>query len=143
VDGLAQIAICGDLGRQLALGIDDEREIDFVIGGELLRISPEILRRDLGLVLKDVVAVLIAKGFGVGVEITRDDRGVEGPLVKGQREVVAYDRNLIGLGGFLYEGSSAAAIGTLQILEDDDGDLSTLGRPEGGVHLVLGRDQAG
>jgi len=50
------------------------------------------------------------------------------------------NRNLVGFGGFLQQRSGAAAVGTLQVLEDHDGDLSAFWRLEGGVD-ILGRHQ--
>jgi hypothetical protein len=60
----------------LTLGIDDEGQLDFVVGSELFREGAQVLRRDLGLVLENVVTVFVAEFLLVRVEIPSVDRRI-------------------------------------------------------------------
>ena len=82
-DTLAEILVLGDLRFQLALGIDREGQADFVGVGEGVGIGAEVAGVDLRLVGEEVVAELVAEIFRGLVEVARDDRGLEGPVVFG------------------------------------------------------------
>ncbi len=137
-DTLAQIFVLSDAFGELALRIDRKGQINFVVGGELFSEGSESGRRDLGLVLEDVVAEVVAELLGVSVEVARDESGVVRPVVHGQREVVAHDRNFVRFGGFLDEGRGAATVRALQVLEHDDGDLGAFRRSQRGVDVLSG-----
>src|SRR5579864_823678 len=72
-----QFLISSDLGCELALRIDHERQVGFVIGGKLLREALQVIGRYFRLVLENVVAELIAEIFALSVEIARDHRSIE------------------------------------------------------------------
>src|SRR5579862_1372268 len=74
----------------------------------------------------------------MAVEITRDHRRFVGPVMHRKREVVAADRNLISLARLLHQRSVAPAHGTLQILEDHDGNLRSFGWTQRRVDRILG-----
>jgi hypothetical protein len=63
--------------------------------------------------------------------------------VKRKRKIVRDQRNLVGLGGFVKQGSRAPAIRTFEVLEDHDGDLSSSGRPENWINWHLGKSAGG
>ena len=138
VKAVAEIAVGGDLGGKFALGVDYEREGEFVVGGEFFGEGMEIVFSDFELVGEALVAKFVADFFGVGVEIAGEDRGFEGPLVEGQREVVADYRDAVGFGGFFEERGGAGAVGAFEIFEDHDGDLGSFGGFEDGGGGVLG-----
>ena len=82
-DTLAQILVLVDSFGQLALRIHGEGKIDFVVGRELFREGAESGGRDLGLMLEDIVAKIVAQLLGTGVEIAGDEGGVVRPVVHG------------------------------------------------------------
>ena len=124
---------------EFSAGIDDEGQIDFVRGGEFLGEGAQVLRIDFQLVLENVVAEFVAQCLGVRVEVARHHGRLIRPVVHGQREIVTHDRNLVGLRRLLDQRRGAPAHGTLQVLEDHDGDLRSLGRTQHGVQRVLRR----
>jgi hypothetical protein len=129
-DALAQILVLSNSFRQLTLGIDRERQINFVICGEFLCEGAQGWRRDLRLVLKNVVAEFVPELFGVRIEITRYQGGVVRPVVHREREVVADDGNLVSSCSFFDEGRGAAAVGALQVFEDNESNLGAFRRAE-------------
>ena len=62
-DCFAQFLISIDQGREFALGINHKRQVDLVLGGELLRKAAQVLRSDLELIAEDVVAKFVAQAF--------------------------------------------------------------------------------
>ena len=82
---------------------------------------------------EDIVAEIIAQLLRTGIEIARDDGRVVRPVMHGQREIVADDRNLVGSGGLFHQGRGAATVGTLQVFKNNQGDLGALGRSERGI----------
>ena len=124
-----EIFILIDSFGQLALRIHDKRQIHFVVGGEFFRESAQGWRRDLGLMLEDVVAEVVAQLLGMGIEVAGDDGRVVRPVVHGQREVVADDRNFVGSGGFLDQGRGTPAVGALEVFKNHQGNLGAFGRP--------------
>src|ERR1700756_671506 len=73
----------------------------------------------------------------MGIKVARHDSSLVRPVMHGQREVVAYNRNLIGFRGLLDQGRRATAHGTLQIFEYNNGHLRAFGRTEYGINRVL------
>ncbi len=140
-DGLAQFFVGVDEGGKFAIGIDDEGQIDFVLGGEFFGVAAQVFRRDFQLVVEYVLAEVIAQTFRVSVEITGEDGGLKRPTVEGKREVVEDERNFVSFGGLVDKRVSAAAIGTLQVLEDHDGDAGAFRRAQGGADGLLGRNR--
>jgi hypothetical protein len=53
-----------------------------------------------------------------------------------EREVVADDGDLVGPCSFLNKGRGAAAVGTLQVFEDNESDLGAFRRAEGGIDVL-------
>ena len=137
---LASVLVFVDCRCQFPLRIDHERQVHFVVSGEFFRETAQRRRRDLRLVLEDVVAEIIAQLLGHGIEVAGDDCGVEGPVVHRQREVVPDHRNLVSAASLRYQGSSAAAVRTLQVFKHHQGNLRAFGRPQRGVD-GLGRSQ--
>src|SRR6266702_977108 len=138
-DALAEGVVGLDLGGQLALRVEGERQGDSVALGELFsELGQDIGSGNGDLVGEDFVAVVVAELFALGVEPAGVDRGLEALRMEGQREVVADPRNVVLGGGFFEQGVGAAAVGALHIFKFDDGDAGSGGRLEGGGVVDLG-----
>src|SRR5579863_4812116 len=88
--------------------------------------------------LEDVITILIAQLFRMGIEIAGNHRRVERPLVKRQRKIVADYGNLVSFRGFFDQRRGAAAIGTFQVLKYHDGNLCPFWWLENWVDFILG-----
>ena len=130
LDGFAQIAVGIHFRSQLATGIDDERQVHLVRGGELLGVSTEGLWRDVQLVFEDVVAEFVAQLLGMGIEEARHHGRLIGPVVHRQGEVVADYRDLVSLGSLLHQRRGTAAHGALQIFKYHNRHLRAFGRAQ-------------
>src|SRR5262249_17775732 len=115
-----------------------EGQGDLAGGGEVLGESAEGLLGDLVLVLEDGHAELIAGLLGLGVEEAGEHGSRERPVVLGQREVVADQGDFVGGGGFFEQGRGAAAVRTLQVLENNQRDLRARRRTQRGILRALG-----
>src|SRR5579864_7389767 len=134
-----QFLVGGDLGRELALRIDDERQVGLVIGSKLLRETLQVIRRYFRLVLENVVAELVAEIFALSVEVARDDRSIERPVVHWQRKVMSHERYLVRLCRLLLQWRVASAFGTLQVLKHNQRYWRAFWRPE--QRGVLGQSE--
>src|SRR5208337_1596186 len=69
------------------------------------------------------------------VEVAGQHGSFERPVVQGQREIVLYQGNLIGVRSLHQQRRDPAALRTLQVFENDECDLRTFGRTEsfGGI----------
>ena len=111
-----------------------------MVGGKFLRKPAQGRRRDFRLMLENVIAERDAQLFRLAIEIASNHGGIVGPVVHGQREVVADDGDLVSAGSLFHQGSGAATVGALQVLKYYQGDLGSFWRPEGWID-VLGRSQ--
>ena len=102
---------------------DLKRQFDFVIGGELLCEALQVIRSDFRLMLKNVIAELVAEFLRLRVEIARNHRCIERPLVHRQREVMEHQRDFVGLRSLLLERRISPALGTFQVLKHDQRHL--------------------
>ncbi len=62
----------------------------------------------------------------MGIEVASYHGSLERPVVKWQAEIMPDDRNVVGVASLRDEWGGAAAIGTLQVLENDKRDLRAL-----------------
>jgi hypothetical protein len=137
VDGFSEIAVGGDLRGKLAIGIEVCGQFELVGGGEPFGKRPKVIFRDLRLVLKDVITIVVAEIIRARIEIAGGDSGVERPLVKGKREVAHHKRDIVGAGGIFKRGMDTAAIGAFEIFEGDDCDLSAGWRTQCRIDGIL------
>ena len=120
-DALAEIAVIFDKLREPTHGIDGKGQGDSVLGGEALR---ELLEIDGGLdgnlVGEDLVAVVVAEGFALGVKEAGVDGGLEAPVVLRERKVVTDPGNVLFCGGVFEERVGAGAVGALKVFKLDE-----------------------
>jgi hypothetical protein len=64
-------------------GINHKRQVGFVIRGKSLCEALQVVRSDLRLVLKNIIAKLVAEVFRLSIEVARDHRRIERPVVHG------------------------------------------------------------
>src|SRR5215468_465365 len=94
-----------------------------ILAGVLLSYLTQILRRDLWLMLKAVVAPSVADLFRFCVQIASDDCCIVAPIVLRQWEVVAHPGDLIGIHRLMHQWCRASTVGTLEVLKFYDRDL--------------------
>ena len=132
-DAHAEIDVGLDFAGKLAHGIDGEGQRDAVALGELLRPGVEVGERfDRHLVGEDVIAIVVAQLYALGVEEACVDGCLTAPDMAGNKKVVANPGNLI-LGGCSHElrvGLSAQR--AFEIVKLHDGDFCAGGRLESG-----------
>ena len=132
-DALAQGFVGLDLSVVGALGVYGEgQRTYFVVVGEFFgELAQDFEGGDGGLVGEDLVAVIVAELFGLGVEEAGVDGGLGAPGVVREREVVANPRNLVLIGGLAKERVFVAADRALHVFEFDDGHARPGRRLEG------------
>src|SRR3981081_1738592 len=96
LDGFAQFLVGADQGGELAFGIDHKRQLYFVLRGKFLSKAAKVLRRNLKLVRKNVIAEFVAQCLGVRIEEPRKNGCVVRPGVERWRGVVRRDGSLEG-----------------------------------------------
>ena len=136
-DFLPQFFVGIHEGSEFAIGINHERQINFVLGGKLLRIAAQVLRSHFQLIRENIVTKLIAQRLRMRIKIAGQDRRVIRPAMKRQRKIVDHEGNLIRSRGLFHQRRSAAAIGTLQIFEHHNSYTRALRRPQRGIHSRL------
>ena len=143
-DALAEGEVGFDGGGEGALRVEGEGELDVVAGGEFLgELLQNVEGGDGGLVGEDLIAVLVAEGFGFGVEPAGVDGGLSAPRVVGEREVVADEGDVVLHGGLADDGVDVAADGALHVFKLDDGYAGSGGRLDGRGVVDLGERRSG
>ena len=140
---VAEIAIGFHLGGQLSLRIDGEGQIELVLSGKLLREGMKVVFADFELVLETRVPEFIADLFLMSVKVARKYGGVIGPGVHLQRKIVHHHRNMVSPRRLLNQRVGAGAVRAFQIFKYHNGNLRTLGRPQGRIVRALRERERG
>src|SRR5581483_6844168 len=144
-DALPERAVLFDGISQFALRIEHERQTGVVFLGESLSERAQVAGRDLRLVLEDELTELGAQLRRFALEVLRQYGCVEGPIVLRQGEVVADDGDPVFAPSFFDQRRGAGAVGALQVLKNDQGDIASLRGTQGagGIPRLPQQDSAG
>src|SRR5581483_6706159 len=134
---LPEIAVGTHLGRQFAVRINHKWQLELVFGGKFLGETPKIVLGNFQLMGEALVAEFVPQFLRFRIEIARHHRGIERPRMKWQRKIVLHYRYVVGAGSLFQQRRRAGAVGTLEILKDNNSDLGAFGRLQRGKYGVV------